>query len=156
MTPSADRRWKDNRPGPGSRPARARRASAAMPPAGSPAARRRRGCARSDRRADCRRAHGWSADGDAQACADYSMDAGHMVPRAAPHVAADWQTLEIELAQPVIVVAAGMLDQIVLVILLGAHPGRRRLDPRDDRPVPLAGLVDPCLDRLGGLALRIG
>ena len=54
-----------------------------------------------------------------------------------------------------VVVAVGVLDQEVLVVVLGAHPRRRRLDARDDRALPLAAVIDARLHRLGGRALRV-
>ncbi len=57
-------------------------------------------------------------------------------------------------AQVVAGVAAGVLDQVVLVVLLGRPEVAGRDDLGDDRVLPLAGLVDPRLDLVGGLLLR--
>src|SRR5690242_10032602 len=62
--------------------------------------------------------------------------------------------LEAEVAHVVVVVTAGVLDQVVLVILLGLDPVGRRLDRRRDRRLPLAALLDARGDELGGLSLR--
>src|SRR6186713_3329370 len=64
--------------------------------------------------------------------------------------------LEVEVAQVVVVVTAGVLDQVVLVVRLGLDPVGRRLDRRRDRRLPLAALLHARGDELGGLALRGG
>src|SRR5262245_34633818 len=67
---------------------------------------------------------------------------GRACPRSLPHEVAG--------------VAAGVPDQVVLVVVLGAVPGRRGDDLGDDRLLPLAGLVDARLHRLGRLLLLLG
>src|SRR5262249_2267331 len=52
-------------------------------------------------------------------------------------------------------VAAGILLQVLLVVLLGRRERSRRDDLRDDRGLPLAARVHALLDALGDLALPL-
>ena len=57
--------------------------------------------------------------------------------------------------QVVAAVPAGVLHEILLVVVLGARERASRHDLGDDRVLPLARLVDARLDRLGRLALLL-